>query len=258
MILEMKYEVLGVRISAVNINQTISLIDDLISSGKKGYITVTGVHGIMESQRNKEVLEAHNRSFLTVPDGMPLVWLGRWFGFKNVSRCYGPDLMLALMERSLKKDYRHFFYGGKPGIVQLLRTKMKEKYPGLKIAGVFTPPFRPLNPKEEENLIEKVERVKPHIFWVGLSTPKQELFMFHYLNELNVSLMIGVGAAFDFHAGQVKQAPKWIQRSGFEWLFRLLMDPKRLWKRYLRNNPEFLYLLFRESLIEKRQRGWRK
>lgn len=233
--------ILGVRVHAVNIPRILQKLDDLIQQDGKGYITVTGVHGIMESQRSEKVRRAHNQSFLTIPDGMPLVYIGRWKGFTEMSRCYGPDLMLAVMEESVTRGYTHFFYGGRKGVADELKDRMIRKFPGIQIVGTYTPPFRPLNKAEEKQLQQMVAELKPHIFWVGLSTPKQELFMYHYLPKLETKVMIGVGAAFDFHTGQIPMAPRWMQKMALEWLYRLLVEPRRLWKRYLVNNPLFIW-----------------
>jgi N-acetylglucosaminyldiphosphoundecaprenol N-acetyl-beta-D-mannosaminyltransferase len=157
-----------------------------------------------------------------------------------MSRVYGPDLMREVFEWSRESGCSHFFYGGQPGVAEELRRNMEAKFPGIAVRGCHCPPFRPLDAGEEAALIETIDRLRPDIIWVGLSTPKQEKFMAEYLPKLNTTLMIGVGAAFDFHAGRTRQAPRWIQRSGFEWLYRLCQEPRRLWKRYLKNNPLFV------------------
>jgi N-acetylglucosaminyldiphosphoundecaprenol N-acetyl-beta-D-mannosaminyltransferase len=172
---------------------------------------------------------------------MPMVWLGKLKGFKEMNRVYGPDLMLGIMEISKQFGIRHFFYGGANGVANELKRRFEERFPGIQILGAYEPPFRPLNSDEEDELQQVVNETKPDIFWVGLSTPKQEKFMAAYQNKLDVTLMVGVGAAFDFHSGRIKQAPRWMQRSGLEWLFRLCVEPKRLWRRYLSNNPRFIF-----------------
>ena len=240
--------ILGVRVHPTNIPNTIKRIDDLIQSSGKGYITVTGVHGIMESLRSSSVKSAHNSSFLTVPDGMPLVYIGRWFGYAQMSRCYGPDLMTALTGNSVERDYTHFFFGGKGGVAQDLKKQMETAYPGIKIVGTYTPPFRPLNGQEKEEFVAIIHKLKPNIVWVGLSTPKQELFMSEYLPLLSTNVMIGVGAAFDIHTGRLSSAPAWMQKLALEWLYRLIKEPKRLWRRYLINNPLFLWNFLLQQL----------
>jgi N-acetylglucosaminyldiphosphoundecaprenol N-acetyl-beta-D-mannosaminyltransferase len=175
---------------------------------------------------------------------MPLVWAGRLQGRKEMSRVYGPDLMLAALELSERKGYRQFFYGGANGTAEALRQRLLRRFPKLQIVGTFEPPFRPLNRDEEAKLKGQVQAGRPDIMWIGLSTPKQEKFMAEYLGRLEVTLMAGVGAAFDIHAGRVRQAPVWMRRGGLEWLFRLCCEPRRLWKRYLKNNPLFLLRIF--------------
>jgi N-acetylglucosaminyldiphosphoundecaprenol N-acetyl-beta-D-mannosaminyltransferase len=175
---------------------------------------------------------------------MPLVWVGRRQGRKGMGRVYGPDLMLAALELSEKKGYRHFFYGGTGGAAKALGERLGKRFPKLQIAGTYEPPFRPLNAEEEGELKKLIQAARPDMMWIGLSTPKQERFMAEYLGQLDVTLMAGVGAAFDFHTGRARQAPRWMQRSGLEWLFRLGCEPRRLWKRYLKNNPLFLFRIF--------------
>lgn len=237
--------ILNVPIAAIDMDQAVSAIADWVARREKAYVTVTGVHGIMESQRDPRLLEIHRRAGMCVPDGMPTVLIGRWlYRQKQMRRVYGPDLMLAVMRRSVEAGWRHFFYGGKEGVPELLRDKLCERFPGLNVAGVYAPPFRPLNEEERRALKEQVDAARPDILWVGLSTPKQELWMAENVGNLNASVMVGVGAAFDFHAGLLRQAPAWMQRASLEWLFRLYAEPRRLWRRYLRNNPEFLWLMF--------------
>jgi N-acetylglucosaminyldiphosphoundecaprenol N-acetyl-beta-D-mannosaminyltransferase len=215
---------------------------DAVRRREKGYICVTGVHGVMEAQRDPAFRRVLNDSFLCTPDGMPMVWMSWLQGRRETSRVYGPDLMQEVLQPSPKHGVRHFLYGGHNGSGELLRRKLLDRFPGLQIVGVFEPPFRPLNADEEAALIAQVRECEPDIIWVGISTPKQEFFMSRYLSLLDTSLMVGVGAAFDMFTGVQRQAPRWIQRSGFEWFYRLCQNPKRLWKRYLRNNPQFVVL----------------
>jgi N-acetylglucosaminyldiphosphoundecaprenol N-acetyl-beta-D-mannosaminyltransferase len=236
--------VLGVAVSPINMTLALEQITRAIQSRKKGYICVTGVHGVSEAQSDPEFRQILNRAFLCTPDGMPLVWVGRWLGQKQMDRVYGPDLMLAVMEASAKNGWRHFFYGGANGTAEILKSKMLERFPKLQIVGTYEPPFRPLNQQELKQLQEQLRVARPDMMWVGLSTPKQERFMADHLNQLEVTLMCGVGAAFDFHAGKVRQAPRWMQRSGLEWFFRLCCEPRRLWKRYFKNNPLFVARIF--------------
>jgi N-acetylglucosaminyldiphosphoundecaprenol N-acetyl-beta-D-mannosaminyltransferase len=243
-----RVNVLGVGISAINLDVAKQAFTEAILKRSKGYVCVSGVHGVMESQADSRLREIHNRAFLCTPDGMPMVWLGRMNGFKHMDRVYGPDLMLDIFSASVQNGWKHFFYGGANGVALELKARLESRFPGVKITGTYEPPFRPLNPDEEKALTQLVSDTKPDIFWVGLSTPKQERFMAEYLQRLDTTLMVGVGAAFDFHAGRVKQAPRWIQRSGMEWFFRLCTEPRRLWRRYLKNNPRFVFLTLCQRL----------
>ena len=233
--------VLGVGVSAIDMNQTLGLIEMWLGKGVRGYICVTGVHGVMEAQRDPSFRRILNQSLLTTPDGMPTVWVGKQQGFANMDRVYGPDLMAEVCRLSCAKGYTHFLYGGGQGIAARLRNILRDRFPGLAIVGTFTPPFRPLNADEERELVERVARVRPDIFWVGLSTPKQERFMAHYFDKIEAKLMVGVGAAFDFHTGAIRESPAWMKRAGLQWFHRMLQEPWRLGKRYLKNNPEFLW-----------------
>jgi N-acetylglucosaminyldiphosphoundecaprenol N-acetyl-beta-D-mannosaminyltransferase len=240
--------VLGVGVSVINLQTALAAIADAVRARRKGYICVTGVHGVMEAQIDENFRRILNGAFLCTPDGMPMVWMGKLKGHAKMRRVYGPDLMLDVCAWSEINPCRHFFYGGAPGVAEELRDKLQTQFPKLEIAGTFTPPFRPLNAEEEKQLQEMVRSAKPDIFWVGLSTPKQEKFMAEFLPKLDVTLMIGVGAAFDFHSGSVKQAPRWMQSSGLEWFYRLCQEPRRLAKRYFRNNPLFLFKIAGQCL----------
>ena len=239
-----RVNVLGVGISVLNLRTALEAIATAVRERRKGYICVTGVHGVMEAQDNDGFKKILNGAFLCTPDGMPMVWAGKLDGQREMSRVYGPDLMLDVCAWSETSGAKHFFYGGADGVAELLAKKLKEKFPKLQVVGTYTPPFRALNETEVKNLSAQIAAGSPDILWVGLSTPKQEKFMAEFLPKLEVTLMLGVGAAFDFHAGRVSQAPRWMQRSGLEWLYRLGCEPRRLWRRYLRNNPLFLLNFF--------------
>lgn len=237
----LRANVLGVGISAINMAQAVSLFESWLGNGVKGYVCVTGVHGVMEAQKDPSFRRILNQSLLTTPDGMPTVWVGKLQGFREMGRVFGPDLMYAVCRLSVDKGYRHFFYGGRPGVAEQLRANLTSAIPHLRVAGTYTPPFGPLSAQEEARLIDLVAEAKPDIFWVGLSTPKQERFMAQYVDRLRVPLLIGVGAAFDYHTGQIRDCSDWIKRAGLQWLHRLMQDPRHLWRRYLRNNPAFLW-----------------
>lgn len=240
-----RVDVLGVGVSAIDMDAAVVAITDWIEERRPHYVCVTGVHGVMESQRDPELRAIHNRSGLTTPDGMPLVWCARWAGATHVGRVYGPDLMLAICARAAERGWRSFFYGGAEGVPELLAEQLGARFPGLVVAGTHSPPFRPLTAEEGEAVVDLINVTKPDIVWVGLSTPKQERWMAQNRDGLTAPVLIGVGAAFDIHAGLLPQAPRWMQRSGLEWLYRLFREPKRLWRRYLANNPKFLWAISR-------------
>jgi N-acetylglucosaminyldiphosphoundecaprenol N-acetyl-beta-D-mannosaminyltransferase len=233
-------DVLGVRISVVDQERARDILFEAVRNGRRGYVAVTGVHGVMEAQEDEAFRAILNDAFLNTPDGMPMVWMGKLQGEPGIARVYGPDLLLNLCEHSRAQNYSHFFYGGATGVAEDLAGKLRERYLGLNIAGTFTPPFRPLRDEELSRLQEQVRATRPDFFWVGLSTPKQERFMAAHLGLLaETKIMIGVGAAFDLLTGRIRQAPPWMQRSGLEWLYRLSQEPRRLSRRYLANNPRF-------------------
>jgi len=246
---EARADILGVGVSAIDIRRAVSIITGWIGEHTGHYVCVTGVHGIIESRSDHALREIHNKAGLVVPDGMPLVWMTRWLGYPQVQRVYGPDLMLAVTVTSAKHGYRHFYYGGAPGLAEKLRDALALAHPGLNVVGTLSPPFRDLTPEEDAAIVAEINAAQPDIVWVGLSTPKQERWMASHLHRVNAPVMIGVGAAFDFLAGTKRQAPAWMQRSGLEWLFRLATEPRRLWRRYLHIVPRFIMLALVQLLF---------
>ena len=249
--------VLGVGVSAVNLESAAAAILGWIESGRRGdlqkrYVTVTGVHGVIEAQDDPGFKKILNGSGMTVPDGMPLVWLSRLAGRSHVTRVYGPDLTLAVSGALGERGLSAYYYGGAAGVAEALALELEGRFPGLRCAGTFTPPFRQLTLEEEQEIARLINASKADIVWVGLSTPKQERWMARLRESLQPPVLVGIGAAFDFLTGRARQAPRWMQRSGLEWLFRLATEPRRLSKRYLRNNPLFLYYLACEKLRLKR------
>lgn len=234
---------LGVRVSAVNMTSAVGSILTAISNGRKGYVCLRDVHGVVRCQNNEQLQAAHNRAFLVTPDGMPLVWALKAAGHRTADRVYGPDLMLELFDKGRSAGIRHFLYGTTPEVLEKLAARLSAAYPGAQIVGTYAPPFRALTEDETEEVASAINATKADIVWVGLSTPKQELWMSEMRPALDAGMLIGVGAAFDFHAGVKKQAPRIIQRSGFEWLFRLASEPRRLFGRYAVVVPSFLYLV---------------
>jgi N-acetylglucosaminyldiphosphoundecaprenol N-acetyl-beta-D-mannosaminyltransferase len=235
-----RVNVLGVGMHTVDIDTAVAHIDQRISVREQGYVCATGVHGIIESQNDAKLRDILNNAFLNVPDGKPTVWAGRLFGGTGIGHVPGPDLMLRVCEMSVASGYTHFFYGGRDGVAEKLRTSLQARFPGLKVVGTYTPPFRELNSTEEAELHSILDACRPDMLWVGISTPKQERFMAQHCFRLPVTLMFGVGAAFDFHSGVAKDSPQWMKRAGLAWLFRLLREPRRLMRRYVTIIPAFL------------------
>lgn len=238
---EHRANVLGVSISAISMTDAVYHTDMLLQGHSQGYVCITGVHGVMEAQTDERFRSILNSSFLTTPDGMPTVWVGRLQGFTNMTRVSGPEYMLEICKLSVERGYRNFLFGGKPGVAEDLKKSLTDRFPGLQITGTYTPPFRPLNPEEASDLEDRLREARADILWCGISTPKQERFMAQYCGKLPVKLMVGVGAAFDIHSGNSKDAPEWVKDAGMHWFLRLLQDPKRLAGRYLKNNPRFLW-----------------
>ncbi|MGH2627594.1 MAG: WecB/TagA/CpsF family glycosyltransferase [Anaerolineales bacterium] len=238
-----RVDILGVWISAVNLAQAVETVEAWLRAGERTYICVTPVAGVMACQRDPDLRRIFNASAMTTPDGMPIVWLLRLLGHRSVERVYGPDLMRSVCRRSQAAGWRHYFYGGLPGVAERLARRLQAEHPGIKIAGFGTPPLPWQHGTEDQEGVEAINASEAHIVWVGLSTPKQEQWMAAHRSRLRASLLIGVGAAFDFLSGVKPQAPRWMQRSGLEWLFRLVSEPRRLWTRYLRDNPLFVILV---------------
>ncbi len=249
-----KTNILGVRISRTSYTEVAEVCrnwisdstdrepQDQASRGPAHYICVTSVHGIITAVRDRRFRSIVNKADIATPDGMPVVWALRSFGAYRQSRVYGPILMSTLCEQAQVLGHRVFLYGGRAETLRRLRGRLLETFPKLKICGAYSPPFRPLTQVEERECRKMLQESEPHIVFVGLSTPKQERWMADHYRHLPGTILVGVGAAFDFHAGTLRQAPKWMQHAGLEWCFRLLMEPGRLWRRYALVVPLFLFL----------------
>lgn len=239
--------ILGIPVSLVDLNKAVATILDWCEAGSAHFVCVRDVHGIMRAQEDPALFALHQQAGLVTPDGMPLVWLARHRGHAHVGRACGADLVQELCRRSVERGYRHYFYGGKPGVAERMAQALSEQYPGLQVAGTSTPPFRAMTAEEDAQATQEIVAARPHIVWVGLSTPTQEFWMRDHVGRIPGATLMGVGAAFDFHAGDVKRAPRWMQKSGLEWLHRLLSEPRRLWRRYLVLAPRFVVRAAREE-----------
>lgn len=240
-------KILGTRVDAVQFPDIYKYIENCIAKNiRHNYITVANVDTIMQSRHNPKMREAVNASNLSIPDGFPLLIMQRLHGNPLKKRAYGPDLMKGFLEITQDKEYSHFFYGATQETLSKLIKNLKASFPKIRIAGAYSPPFRPLTNNEDIEIIKMINKAAPDVLWVGIGCPKQELWMYNFKEQLNVPVMAGVGAAFDFLAGTKKQAPRWIRDNGFEWLFRLIIEPKRLWRRYLVECPLFIYYVLLE------------
>ncbi|MEX1660893.1 WecB/TagA/CpsF family glycosyltransferase [uncultured Thioclava sp.] len=236
--------VLGVAVSALNMDQAVSLVQDAVRTRRRGYICVAGAHGLVECQTDPSLRDAYNAAMAVTPDGMPLVWALHGDGHDSAGRVYGPDLMRLLFAKGVSSGMRHFLYGTTPESLERLSVALQSQYPGAEIVGVHAPPFRPLSAQEEREVSAVINAVKPDVVWVGLSAPKQERWMAAMRDKLEAPVLIGVGAAFDFIGGNKRSAPAFLQRAGLEWAFRLMTEPRRLWRRYAKCVPAYIWLRF--------------
>jgi N-acetylglucosaminyldiphosphoundecaprenol N-acetyl-beta-D-mannosaminyltransferase len=242
-----RYPVLDVAISALTPREAVSLVLEWVARREKHFLNVCTADTILQCHDRPELAAIANAASLALPDGMPLVWMGRLQGCR-VERVYGPDLMLALCDKGRDGGVRHYFYGGTEDVLKALEAALVRRFPGLKIAGSWAPPFRPLTLEEKADAMARINEAAPDIVWVGIGTPKQDFWVSEFRPRLHAPVLIPVGAAFNFHAGAVRQAPRWMGRVGLEWLFRLLMEPRRLWKRYLFGNARFVFLVLAQGV----------
>ncbi len=246
---EERTDILGVAVSSITIDGAVATMERWIAARSRNYVCVTGVHGVMECRRNERLRKIHNAAGMVTPDGMPLVWLSHLFGKTHTQRVYGPELMRRMTTVSARRGYRQFYYGGAEGVAEKLKQNLIAAHPELEVAGTLCPPFRELTKQEDQAIVDAINAARPDIVWVGLSTPKQELWMASHLGQIEAPVMAGVGAAFDFLAGTKRQAPLWMQRKGLEWLFRLCAEPRRLWRRYAYIVPGFICLAVRDLVL---------
>jgi N-acetylglucosaminyldiphosphoundecaprenol N-acetyl-beta-D-mannosaminyltransferase len=234
-----RVNMLGVGIDPVNLAQAVATLDKWREEGRRAYVCCVSVHGLVTSQRDREIRDALNRAGLATEDGVPLVWWCRCAGFSQAGRVCGSDLLDAMCALAVQRGHRHYFYGGSSYVVELLVARLTERYPGLIVAGHHSPPFRQLTEEEDAADVAAINAVRPDYVWIGLGMPKQEKWMASHVGRIEATALLGIGAAFDFHAGAKPRAPRWMQRTGLEWLFRLISEPRRLARRYLIDNTTF-------------------
>ena len=243
-----KVNILGVGISRTSRPEVLGQFDRYLKDGRFHYVFASNVHTVMTSQADEEYRRIHNEADIALPDGKPLAWAARLLDGGPVERITGRELMALVCREGQKSGYSHFFYGGRESVLKELCRRLKTACPDLKVAGCYSPPFRRLTAEEDARAVRMMNDCHPDIVWVGLGAPKQEKWIGEHLGQVRAPVMVAVGAAFDFLAGNAKQAPLWMQKAGLEWLFRLGTDPRRLWRRYVLNNPKFLYLLCCQKL----------
>jgi N-acetylglucosaminyldiphosphoundecaprenol N-acetyl-beta-D-mannosaminyltransferase len=243
--------ILGMRVDATSYAEAAGLVRDWAARRASKYVCIATVNNVMESYDSAEFRDVMNNADLVTPDGMPLVWALRLFGHRKATRVYGPDLTPILLARAAAEGLPVGFYGAAPEVLRRLVEVVTERFPGLQVVYAFSPPFRPLTPQEDERVIAGINRSGARILFLGINTPKQDRWMAAHKGRIQ-AVMVGVGAAFDFLAGSKPQAPRWMMRLGAEWLFRLATEPRRLWKRYLKQNPRFIALFAAQALFARR------
>ena len=238
-------DIMGVNIVVTDMEKTLRLIEEKLEDWRGKYICVANVHTTVTAHEDPDYQKVQNGAVMALPDGGPLSKFSRQQGYTDAARVTGPDLMKELLKESKTKHYRHYFYGSTQETLDILRKKIEENYPGAIIAGMYSPPFRPLTPEEDEEVVRRINETKPDFVWVGLGAPKQERWMAVHEDRVQ-ALMVGVGAAFDYEAGNIRRAPMWMQKHNLEWLYRLMQDPKRLFKRYFVTNTKYLWWTWRQ------------
>ena len=232
--------IMGVDIAAIDMNWLIDYLNRNVKSLSGDYICVSNVHTTVTAYEDQEYCKVQNGGIMAIPDGGPLSSVGQKRGFKNMKRTTGPSLMGEIFKISAAEGYRHYFYGSTDKTLEKLYSILTESYHGIQIVGMYSPPFRPMTEEEDKAIVERINETKPDFVWIGLGAPKQEKWMAAHQGRVD-GLMIGVGAGFDYHAGNIERAPEWMQKSNLEWVYRLLQDPRRLFGRYWRTNTKFIW-----------------
>jgi N-acetylglucosaminyldiphosphoundecaprenol N-acetyl-beta-D-mannosaminyltransferase len=245
--------VLGIRVTAQAFEEAVGRFLAAATNSERVRAHFCTVHSLVEATSNPALAAAFDSATMVCTDGMPLVWVARRRGARDAARVAGPDVMLALCDRGRAAGLQHYFLGGAPGVAEGLTKRLTERFPGLLVAGVSSPPFRPPTNDEDADLVARIDASGAQVVWVGLGSPKQELWAAEHAGRLAAPVILPVGAAFDYHSGRLRRAPRWMRRLGLEWLFRLAMEPRRLWRRYLTTNVRFAWLLLREEVARRRR-----
>jgi N-acetylglucosaminyldiphosphoundecaprenol N-acetyl-beta-D-mannosaminyltransferase len=249
-------DILGIPIAMTSYDEAMDAMDGMIARRERGYVCAVAVHAVMVSQHDPEMRAAVTGSTLTVPDGMPLVWAANALGEQLPNRVYGPELMDRYCGRCAERGHRVWLYGGRDqGSLMQLALNLRRRHPGIEVVGGYSPPFRALSRDEEDAIAAQINEARPDVVWVGIGVPKQEKWMARMRDRLEAPVMCGVGAAFDFHAGRVSQAPAWMQDRGLEWIYRIAQEPRRLLPRYLYYNPAFVAGFARQYVRERLRRS---
>ena len=244
----MQADVAGVHFDFVPMRQVIEAIEQWRAARRRNYIVLTNPHSVMVCRRDEQMRRATLSAGLTLPDGVGVILAAELLGYGRQHRVTGPALMLDLIDRSREFGYRHFFYGGAEGVADELARRMTNQFPGAIVAGTYCPPFRQLTAQEDQEIVDRINATRPDVVWIGLGAPKQEKWMRDHIGRIDAPAMIGVGAAFDFHSGNVKWAPWWVRRCGVEWAYRLACEPRRMWRRNL-DSPLFLATVLTQALV---------
>jgi N-acetylglucosaminyldiphosphoundecaprenol N-acetyl-beta-D-mannosaminyltransferase len=241
-----RVDVLGIHVSVTDMDDTVETFDRWIAAGDRQLVCVSDMNALLHARADEQLTAVYNTSGLTLADGMPLVWAGKRAGFDRMARVCGPDLLERVMAEAANRGWSQYFYGGADGVAEQLRDTFVARHPELRVAGVYSPPYRALSEAEDAAIMDRINEAKPDIVWVGLGAPKQERWMAEHRDQLDAAILIGVGAAFDFHTGRLDRAPRWMQRAGLEWSYRLAKEPRRLWRRYVLGIPKFLVGILRQ------------
>jgi N-acetylglucosaminyldiphosphoundecaprenol N-acetyl-beta-D-mannosaminyltransferase len=234
-----RVDVLGIHVSVTDMDDTVETFERWIAAGERHLVCVSDMNALLHARADEQLTQVYNSSGLTLPDGMPLVWAGKRAGFDRIARVCGPDLLERVMAEAATRGWSQYFYGGADGVVEQLRDTFVGRHPELRVAGIHSPPYRALTEAEDAAIVDRINKAAPDIIWIGLGAPKQERWMSEHRDRLDAAILIGVGAAFDFHTNRLDRAPLWMQRSGLEWSFRLAKEPRRLWRRYVLGIPRF-------------------